>query len=224
MIKAVVMDVEGTTTDIAFVHKVLFPYARTRLAAFIEEQGDTPAVAEILRAVSLEAGLAEDDRAGQLAALIRWIDEDKKVTPLKALQGLIWRCGYEAGDFTGHVYPEVAPVLEAWRRRGLRLAVYSSGSVEAQQLLFGYSDAGDLQGLFEANFDTRIGHKREQGSYDNIAKALALPAEAILFLSDIKEELAAAKLAGFKVCQLVRPGTQAAEGYPQAHDFKEINP
>lgn len=222
MIKAVVMDVEGTTTDIQFVHKVLFPYARARMADFVTNQAQEPAVAEALAAVSQEAGLGADDIQGQIAALIRWIDEDKKVTALKTLQGLIWRQGYQQGDFTGHLYPEVPAALGRWREQGLRLAVYSSGSVAAQQLLFGYSDAGDLQGLFEANFDTRIGHKREEGSYHNIAKALALPADQILFLSDIKEELAAARQAGFATCQLVRPGTQAAEGYALAHNFDEV--
>lgn len=222
MIKAVVMDVEGTTTDIAFVHKVLFPYARARMADYVRSHRGEVQVAEALAAVSEEAGLAVDDTEGQIDALIRWIDQDRKVTPLKTLQGLIWQHGYQNGDFTGHIYPEVPAALNAWQEQGLRLAVYSSGSVAAQKLLFGYSDAGDLQGLFEANFDTRIGHKREEGSYHNIAKALGLPGEAILFLSDIKEELAAARAAGFKVCQLVRPGTEAAEGYPQAHHFLEV--
>lgn len=175
MIKAVVMDVEGTTTDIAFVHKVLFPYARARMADYVRSHLGEAQVAEALAAVSEEAGLAVDDTEGQIDALIRWIDEDRKVTPLKALQGLIWQHGYQNGDFTGHVYPEVPAALNAWQQQGLRLAVYSSGSVAAQKLLFGYSDAGDLQGLFEANFDTRIGHKREEASYHNIAKALGLP-------------------------------------------------
>ncbi|WP_115718303.1 acireductone synthase [Gallaecimonas mangrovi] len=222
MIKAIVMDVEGTTTDIEFVHKVLFPYAKERIEAFVKAHHSEPHVAAALKAVSTEAGLDVDDTDGQIAALIRWIDEDKKVTPLKTLQGLIWQQGYEQGDFTGHVYPDVPAALAAWQAKGLRLAVYSSGSVAAQKLLFGHSDAGNLQGYFEANFDTRIGHKREVDSYYNIANKLALPADAILFLSDIKEELEAAQEAGFQVCQLVRPGTTAARGYPLAHHFDEV--
>ena len=205
-VKAILTDIEGTTSSIDFVHNTLFPYAREHLPAFVRAHADEPAVAEQLLAVAAELGEAHLSVEEALAHLLEWIDEDRKLTPLKALQGMLWAQGYAAGDYTGHIYADAADYLRRWQAQGLRLAVYSSGSVQAQQLLFAYSDAGDLSGLFAAFFDTALGGKREQDSYATIAKVMELPSEQVLFLSDIPAELRAAQAAGMQVLGLARHG------------------
>ncbi len=224
MIKAIVTDIEGTTSSISFVHEVLFPYAREHMAEFVRSHQDEPAVAEQLRAVGEEVGRQLDSDAA-IAQLLAWIAEDKKATPLKALQGMIWAAGYRDGSFTGHVYDDAVAGLRRWHEAGVKLYVYSSGSVPAQKLLFGYSDAGDLTPLFSGYFDTRIGHKREAQAYRTIVNELAVAANEILFLSDIEEELDAAREAGMQTCWLVRDAEaldpQAA--HPQAKDFDAIS-
>jgi enolase-phosphatase E1 len=158
-----------------------------------------------------------------ISQLLAWIDEDKKITPLKALQGLIWAAGYQQGDFTGHVYADAAAQLKAWHAQGVVLAVYSSGSVYAQKLLFAHSDFGDLTALFTDYFDTNIGGKREVQSYEKIAAQLALPAAQIMFLSDIEDELAAAKSAGFNTVWLVRDGIiDTTAAHQQVASFADI--
>lgn len=210
------LDIEGTTTPIAFVHDVLFPYARARLPSLVRERAHEPDVAAELAAVQAQA-------PGQdtLAVLLGWMDADVKATPLKALQGLLWREGYADGTLRGALYPDVAPALRRWRAAGTRLFAYSSGSVEAQRLLFGHSDAGDLLGLFDGFFDTRTGPKRDAGSYRAIAAAAGLPAQAMLFLSDVAEELDAAAAAGLRTCQVVREadGTRPSGRHPHAAEF-----
>jgi enolase-phosphatase E1 len=203
-IRAIVTDIEGTTSSISFVRDVLFPYARQRLPAFIETHGDTPEVLHWLHEAAKEAGLVEASRQEVIELLLQWIDEDRKSTALKALQGMIWKDGYEAGDYRSHMYPDVAARLREWHARGLPLYVYSSGSVPAQKLLFGYSEAGDLTPLFSGYFDTETGHKREADSYRRIAEAINIPPAQILFLSDIVEELDAAVSAGLKTAWLIR--------------------
>ena len=217
--RAILTDIEGTTTAIAFVKDTLFPFAAAALDDFLATHGGAPAVAAILADVRAEA-----PGAAPAATLRAWMAADAKVTPLKTLQGLIWRQGYLDGRLKGHLYPDVAPCLHAWAAAGLRLAIYSSGSEEAQKLLFGHSDAGDLTPLFEGFFDTRLGGKREAASYTAIAARLDLPAADVLFLSDVAEELTAARAAGMRTCQLLRPedGTQAAPGEPQAADFPGV--
>ena len=159
-----------------------------------------------------------------LDTLLGWMDADAKVTPLKELQGLIWREGYASGVLRAEIYPDVTPRLRAWHGRGVRLAIYSSGSVEAQKQLFGHTEAGDLTGLFDGFFDTRIGGKREADSYRRIAAEMAVQADAILFLSDVEAELDAAAAAGLQTCQLVRAqdGTVAASGHITAADFLAV--
>ena len=152
------------------------------------------------------------------------MDEDRKSTALKALQGIIWRDGYVNGDFTGHLYPDVLPALENWKAQGIDLYVYSSGSVAAQKLLFGYSDEGDITHLFSGYFDTLVGAKREVQSYRNIAAQLALPPSSILFLSDIHQELDAAEEAGFRTTQLIRDDDDAASHHHQVNSFSTIKP
>ena len=160
----VLTDIEGTTTAIAFVHATLFPFAADALDEFLALHCQSPEVAAILADVPAPAA----------QTLRRWLEADAKVTPLKALQGLIWRQGYADGRLRGHLWPDVAPALRAWHAAGVGLAVYSSGSEEAQRLLFGFSTAGDLAPLFRGFFDTRMGGKRETASYTAIADFLGL--------------------------------------------------
>lgn len=222
MIKAIVTDIEGTTTSLSFVHDVLFPYAKQRMAAFVRDHAQDPAVASHLNEVRREAGEALDIE-GIIARLLEWIEQDKKITPLKALQGMIWENGYRQGDFTGHVYADAVERLKQWHARGIRLYIFSSGSVEAQKLLFGFSDAGDLTPLFSGYFDTRIGNKREPAAYAAITRELGLPTGDILFLSDIEAELDAARAGGMQTIWLVRgaePDPDAA--HTQVKDFTGI--
>lgn len=221
-VRAIVTDIEGTTTDINFVHKVLFPYAHDKLPDFLRANASTPAVAEQLTAVRHTMGSPDAALDAVIDQLLHWIETDQKVTPLKALQGMVWADGYQRGDFTGHLYGDVAPTLRQWKASGKALYVYSSGSVQAQKLLFGHSDEGDLTPLFSGYFDTHIGHKREATSYQRIIAALDLPPAAVLFLSDVVEELDAASQAGMQTLLLVREGTQAGTAHACVARFDEI--
>lgn len=223
MIKAIVTDIEGTTSSLSFVKDVLFPYARERLTAFVAAHGGEPEVAKLLDDARAEMGWPSADDAQVAEAMLRWIDEDRKATPLKALQGIIWEAGYRQGDFTGHLYDDADDNLRRWHRAGIRLYVYSSGSIHAQKLLFGHSDRGDLTPLFSGYFDTNVGGKREAASYRSIVDAVGLPAGEILFLSDIVEELDAAAEAGMATCWLVRDGGVDADArHRQVGDFNAI--
>ncbi|WP_201313167.1 acireductone synthase [Dyella sp. EPa41] len=224
VIRAIVTDIEGTTSSIRFVKDVLFPYARERLPAFVETHGDTPEVQHWLHEAAKEAGIVEAPRQEVIEMLLRWIDEDRKSTALKALQGMIWKDGYANGDYQAHMYPEVSARLHAWRADGLHLYVYSSGSVPAQKLFFGYSEAGDLTPLFSGYFDTETGPKRERASYEKIAEAIGEQPGHILFLSDIVEELDAAKAAGLHTGWLLREplALPDAPRHPAYRDFDAI--
>ena len=218
-IRAVLTDIEGTTTPIAFVRDTLFPFARERLPGFLAAHGDEP---EVARLIADTRDLAPD--RDPLTALLGWMDADAKVTPLKALQGLIWDEGYREGLLQGQLYSDVAPALRQMQQRGLKLYVYSSGSAHAQRLIFGHSVDGDLVPLFGGFFDTTVGGKRSAGSYHAIAAETGhLPAE-ILFLSDVAEELEAAGAAGLATMQLVREadGTVPDPGFEQAATFDTV--
>lgn len=226
----ILTDIEGTTSSISFVKDVLFPYARRALPAFVQAHGQDPGVRQWLDAVATELGGAcQDDMV--VEALQGWIDADRKHTALKALQGMIWADGYRNADFTAHIYPDAARMLRQWREAGHRMAVYSSGSVPAQKLFFGHSDAGDLTGLFDGWFDTEVGHKREADSYRRIARALDRAPGEILFLSDVVEELDAAREAGLRTVLLdrrqdypqARTG-EATHGHARVESFADINP
>jgi enolase-phosphatase E1 len=213
----VLTDIEGTTSSIAFVKDVLFPYARRELPRFVREHGRDPGVRRWLDAVAAEnGGICSDDVIVEM--LQGWIDQDRKHTALKALQGLLWREGYERGDYRGHIYADAADALRKWAAGGHRLAVFSSGSAAAQKLLFGHSEAGDLVPLFTAFFDTEIGHKRDADSYRLIADALDRRPADIVFLSDVVEELDAARDAGMQTVLLDR-----REDYPQPRDVDACN-
>lgn len=222
VVKAIVVDIEGTTTDIAFVHKVLFPYARERMAAFIAEHGSEPEVRVEIDKVFDEVGRPLSD-AEVVQQLIAWIDEDRKIAPLKAIQGMIWKDGFEAGDYLGHIYPDVPLVLGDWQDAGIELFVYSSGSVAAQKLIFGYSEFGDITDLFSGYFDTAVGHKREADAYRNIQSETGFAAGQMLFISDVAEELDAAREAGWQTMQLLRDGTEPNQtGHSTVSTFADI--
>jgi len=208
MPKAILTDIEGTTSSISFVKDVLFPYARRALPGFVATRGRDPAVRKWLDTIATENGGICDDRM-IVEMLQGWIDQDRKHTALKALQGMVWADGYRNADFSAHIYPDAAPALRQWHASGLPLYVYSSGSVPAQRLFFGHSDAGDLTPLFAGWFDTEVGGKREAGSYHRIAEAIGVPPGEILFLSDIVEELDAAREAGLQTALVDR-----REDYP----------
>jgi enolase-phosphatase E1 len=226
----ILTDIEGTTSSIAFVHDVLFPYARRELPRFVREHGEDPDVRQWLDAVATECGgICSDDVI--VETLQGWIDQDRKHTALKALQGKLWRDGYLRGDFRGHIYPDAAAALRHWHQQGHRLAVFSSGSVDAQQLLFGHSEAGDLAPLFSDYFDTRVGPKREADSYRRIAATLGQRPDDIVFLSDVVEELDAAREAGLRTVLLDRPQDyakprigDATHGHVRAIAFDAIDP
>jgi enolase-phosphatase E1 len=222
MIKAIVTDIEGTTSSLSFVKDVLFPYAREHLPDYVRQHQHEVNIKQLLADTCDEAGI-ELDTEGTIAQLIRWIDQDKKITPLKALQGLIWKAGYSQGDFKGHLYQDAIDNLKAWKANGISLYVYSSGSVLAQKLLFSHTESGDLTTLFSGLFDTNIGGKKESGSYRKIAEKIGFPSHNILFLSDIKEELDAAKAVGYQTIWLTRdhePDPHAE--HPQVSSFDDI--
>jgi enolase-phosphatase E1 len=205
-IKAIVTDIEGTTSAVSFVFDVLFPFAAKHLPEFVRQNAERPDVAEQLEAVRRDSNAPQADVERVVEILLSWIEEDRKATPLKALQGMVWAQGYHAGQLKGHVYPDAVEALQRWHAAGYQLFVYSSGSIQAQKLIFGCSEAGDLTPLFSGYFDTTSGPKREAQSYTNIQKAIGVEPGEILFLSDIVEELDAAQSAGMQTCGLAREG------------------
>jgi enolase-phosphatase E1 len=227
--RAILTDIEGTTSAIAFVKDVLFPYASRELPKFVRENAGDPAVRHWLDAAALDIGGVVSDEC--IVELLQdWIREDRKHTALKGLQGMLWRTGYEQGDYRGQVYPDAVSALRHWHADGIPLYVYSSGSVDAQKLLFAHSEAGNLSLLFSGHFDTEVGAKRDPDSYRRIAGALKLPASDILFLSDVVEELDAARLAGMRTRLLDRRTDYPAprlgadtHGHRRAESFAEID-
>ncbi len=216
---AVVTSIEGTTTPLSFIRDVLFPFARERFPAFLAAHAADPAVAVQLADVRrLVPGRDE------LQTLLRWMDQDAKITPLKALQGMIWREGYGEGELVGAVYPDVPPALRRWVAAGLRLYCFSHGSTEAQRLIFSHSSAGDLAGLFSGFFDTRVGSKREPESFSRLAIGMGRPPAEIVYLSYIEAELDAAAAAGMRTCQLARRrnGERPSQRHPHAADFAGV--
>lgn len=226
--RAILTDIEGTTSSISFVKDVLFPYARRALPGFVAAHRDDPEVRRWLDEVAIEHGsMCKDEMI--VETLQGWIDQDRKHTALKALQGMIWKAGYHDADFTAHIYPDAAPALRRWHECGLPLYVYSSGSVPAQQLFFGHSDAGDLGPLISGWFDTEIGGKREAGSYVRIAEQVGIEPSELLFLSDVVEELDAARAAGLRTVLVDRREDypqpregEAAHGHPRVGSFADI--
>lgn len=224
MINTILTDIEGTTSSLSFVKDVLFPYARERMGDFVRAHKTDPQVSSLLDQARIAAGAAPDTEQ-LIDQLRRWIDEDQKIPPLKALQGMIWREAYEHGDLKGHVYDDAARHLRKWKNQGVRLYVFSSGSILAQKLLFGHSVHGDLTSLFSGYFDTNVGAKKDTQAYRRIAAHIGVAAGDILFLSDVPDELDAARAAGMATTLLVRD-VDAPEGadasHPRAKDFAAI--
>ena len=223
-VKAIVTDIEGTTSSIDFVHNVLFPFARKHMRNFLRSNLQRPEVQAEIEAVRVEMNQPDAALEQVVSTLEQWMAEDRKATPLKALQGMLWKAGYERDEYVSHLYPDAVHGLRRWHAAGLTLAVFSSGSVAAQKLLFTHTEYGDMTPLFSHWFDTNIGNKREPGAYQHIASALQLPAAEILFLSDIEQELDAAADAGMQTAWLLRdqPIDTAAAGHPQYPDFDRI--
>jgi enolase-phosphatase E1 len=208
-IKAIVTDIEGTTSSISFVRDVLFPYARAALPKFIEDNHSKLEVSLYIKRIAEETQTSANDLDSIIAILLSWIDHDVKNTNLKALQGMIWVDGYQNGTYTAPVYEDAYKQLLQWQQAGIPLYVYSSGSVPAQKLFFKHSQKGDLTVLFSDYFDTQMGSKRSASSYSAIAQHIKTSAENILFLSDIVEELDAARDAGWQTILIDR-----LEDYP----------
>jgi enolase-phosphatase E1 len=221
MIRAILTDIEGTTSSISFVKEVLFPYAKQHLDDFVKMHGSNRTVRKILDEVAeIEGNPISDQHA--IDTLTSWIDQDKKIAPLKNLQGLIWEHGYRNQDFYGHLYPDAHTQLKTWYADGLQLYIFSSGSVYAQKLLFAHTKYGDLTSLFSDYFDTLIGMKQEPTTYKAIANQINHNSSEILFLSDMAPELDAASASGMQTCQLIREQTISCERHPNATSFFDI--
>ncbi|MBL0061722.1 MAG: acireductone synthase [bacterium] len=230
------LDVEGTTTPIDFVHRTLFGYAKRVmskfLASYAEDGNLLVKLAELREEYQRDriGGLVKDlwsnsDRPEDALTYIQWlISVDRKSPQLKWIQGKIWQEGYVSGELKGEVFPDVPIALERWSHSGIATAIYSSGSVLAQRLLFGYSTAGDLTSYIDAYFDTAVGGKRDSESYKNIAEVLDVPPQEILFVSDVAEELAAAREAGMQIVLSIRPGNAPVAGeFRRIESFDELD-
>lgn len=220
----ILTDIEGTTTSISFVYEVLFPYFReniSKLKTMIHLDEVAEAFQQTAEVIEQEEGRVVTDHDEIIAMLLKWSLEDRKIKPLKTVQGFLWRTGYESGEILGHVYSDVPVALEKWKKEGVQMGVFSSGSVAAQKLIFGFSEQGDLTPFFSAYFDINTGGKRDAETYEIIAKNISVSNEHILFLSDIVEELVAADEAGFQTIQLVREGN-TANWKSHVSDFSEI--
>jgi enolase-phosphatase E1 len=209
----VVVDIEGTLTPTSQVHVVLYDYARPRLGPWIDANPHDPVVADAVSAIRSFAGLPDTaDTAAIVEVLHGWMDADKKIAPLKTLQGLIWQRGYADGDLVTEFFPDVVPALRSWHDTGLDLAVFSSGSVAGQVASFSRTTEGDVTSLFSAHFDTvNAGPKREASSYSAIASALNASGSSIVFFSDVPAELDAAAADGWQTVGLARPGEPFAD-------------
>ncbi|WP_405654957.1 acireductone synthase [Streptomyces sp. RK9] len=226
-VDAVVLDIEGTTSATGFVVDVMYPYARERFGELLTRRADEPVVARAVAQVRAEIGEPDADAARVEKVLGEWVDADRKATPLKALQGVLWAEGFALGDLVSHFYEDVVPVLRRWHAAGLRLYVYSSGSVAAQRAWFTHSAEGDLTRLVSGLYDTEnAGPKQEARSYRAITAAVGVPAGRTLFLSDRLGELDAARDAGWLTVGVRRVGepyfAAGVGGHPEAAAFGEI--
>lgn len=230
MATAILLDVEGTTTPIDFVHNTLFPYAKARVAGFVQQNFSDLRfeISQLEKEYDADDGYTggfKPDAPNSVSDYLRFlIDNDRKSTPLKAIQGMIWEAGYASGDLVSVVYPDVAAAFKKWNEEEKAIAIYSSGSVLAQQMIFKYSDQGDLTRFISQYFDTNVGHKSEAESYRKIAEALALDPSEIIFISDITAELDAAAETGMQAALSLRPGNaeQPASPYRAISGFDEI--
>ena len=224
-VRGILLDIEGTTTPIAFVHEVLFSYARAHAGDFLKDNQDSDEVRADVALLREEHAADKSNNLQPPEAItdyIDWlIDRARKSTGLKSLQGKIWRQGYLDGSLKSQVFADVAPAFERWRAAGLKISIFSSGSVLAQQLLFAHTDAGDLTKFIDDYFDTNVGKKGEAESYRKIAVALNLQPSEILFISDVVAELEAAKEAGMTTLLSIRPGNSPQEWPHAIRSFDE---
>jgi enolase-phosphatase E1 len=233
--RSILLDVEGTTSPISFVYGTLFPYARKRMGSFLQEHSSDPAVIAVfheLRSMNpsdVPAGapkISGQDLIPESTDYLLWLmQQDRKTAPLKTLQGLIWEQGFKQGELQGEMFDDVPVCLLQWHKAGLRTAIYSSGSVLAQKMMFLYTRYGDLTKLISAYFDTAVGPKRQPQSYQRIVAELQVPAEQVIFVSDVAEELEAARTAGLGTALSIRPGNQeqnGAAGYRAIHSLAEL--
>jgi enolase-phosphatase E1 len=218
-VRGVLLDIEGTTSSIEFVHRVMFSFVLEHLDSFLHENFADIEVAQAVDQMARDAGFASLEHwvAGQggpphrrvKEEVARLTAENSKATGLKMLQGLVWRGGFESGQLKAHVFPDVVPAIQCWREQGKDIRIYSSGSIVAQKLFFGHVDSyGDCLHLFSGHYDTTIGGKKQSESYQRIAENWGLAASEILFISDVAEELIAAQQAGYKTLASDRPGNQ----------------
>ena len=228
-VQSILLDIEGTTTPIAFVYDVLFPYVRTNLRRHLDVHGNEPAYRELFaelrqdRDASAAAGpdvppWSDASPSSALVSVARYaewlMDRDSKAGPLKQLQGRIWDDGYARGELVGDVFPDVRPALERWQDQGLSIGIFSSGSVLAQQLLFRHSTAGDLTPFLRWYFDPSVGVKTKAESYERIATHVGIPVASVLFVSDVVAELDAARNSGMQTRLAIRPGNKpVADGH-----------
>jgi enolase-phosphatase E1 len=223
-IRAIVTDIEGTTSSIDFVHRILFPYSAKALPEYLRQYAEKPEIAEIIEQVRQEMNQPKASIDCVIAQLLDWIKEDKKITPLKTLQGFLWEHGFKNRDFKGHLYEDAFNKLKDWHELGIKLYVFSSGSKKAQKLLFGHSEFGDLTYLFSGYFDTHIGNKKQVDSYRNIAQKIEIEPQEILFLSDVVSELDAASEAGYQTLLLARNQlTEDSHQHKVITSFNEIS-
>ena len=225
-VRHVVVDIEGTTSRSTYVYDVLFPYATGRFDPWLRAHAQEPDVREIVDQVRTEMGRPEASHAEVVAALTEWVAQDRKVTPLKTLQGLVWQEGFDSGDLMSDFYPDALVALRRWHEAGLRISVYSSGSVLAQRNWYAHSPEGDLTSWIDGYYDTaNAGPKREEASYTTIAEAIKLPPSSLLFCSDVVAELDAARAAGWQIVRVRRDGeTHAVEDslYPEVPEMTAI--
>ena len=233
----ILLDIEGTTSAVSFVYDVMFPFVRRELDKYLCANWDSAALNEVCDLIAKDAGYksfvawcgseTEVDKQQQLlrAEVLRLMEGDVKATGLKALQGLIWQSGFESGEMQAHIYDDVLPAIQAWNDAGYDVRIFSSGSIAAQKLFFGHTVVGDILHLFRGHYDTTTGPKKEAASYQAIAKDFGLPSAQILFLSDVLDELEAARAAGLQTGLCKRPGNATVavgHGHPEITSFDQI--
>ncbi len=224
MVKAILLDIEGTVAPISFVKDVLFPFSKERMEGFVREHIEKPEIKQTIEEVKKIEG-KELSLEEVIETLKRWIDEDKKITPLKDIQGFIWEEGFKSGKIKALLYEDAYKKLLQWKEKGIPMYIYSSGSVKAQKLFFSHTQHGNILDFFSGHFDTKIGNKKEKQSYERISKEIGLKPEEILFLSDNPEEIKAAAQAGMKAVRVVRKNdAEYIQGfpYPQISSFDEL--
>lgn len=232
--KCILLDIEGTTSSVAYVFQVLFPFAKKHLHEYLERNWNDPSLQAALQQLVRDVGLPVSTNGDNLSiehlplfesTALDLMERDVKATGVKEMQGLIWTEGYASGELKSHVYPDVVEALEQWKNQGIDIRIFSSGSIHAQKVFFEHTEYGDLLPYFSGHYDTTYGQKREVESYHNICKAIGFKPDEITFLSDVGQELDAAKAAGIFTVLVVRPGNApvvAEKEHATIESFSEI--